>query len=43
MPLTEIAELKVIFDEIDGNRSGQVEFAELKKIFIQIGIDGRVT
>jgi Ca2+-binding EF-hand superfamily protein len=41
IPLSEIAELKLIFDSLDNNRSGQVDMSELKKVFIALGLDGR--
>ena len=41
LPLSEIAELKIIFDQLDGNHSGQVDLKELKKVFISLGLDGR--
>jgi len=41
--LNELAELKLIYDQLDGNHSGQVDMNELKKIFISLGLDGRNT
>lgn len=38
-----MVDLKQIFDQLDHNHVGEIEAAELKYIFAQLGFDGRVS